>query len=41
MEGTHDLGRTPCLVDAQVADDVGGLEAAVAPVAKCTGTNDE
>ena len=29
MPGTHDLGRTPSLVDAQVADNVRGLQAAV------------
>ena len=31
MQGAHDLGRTPSLVDTQVGDDVGGLEAAIAP----------
>ena len=29
MQGAHDLGRTPSLVDAQVGHNVGGLEAAV------------
>ena len=29
MQGTHDLGRTPSLFDAQVGHNVGGLEAAV------------
>ena len=27
VRGSHDLGRTPGLVDAQVGDDVGGVEA--------------
>ena len=31
MEGAHDLGRTPSLVDTQVGHKVGSLEAAVAP----------
>ena len=30
MQGAHDLGRTPSLVDAQVGHNVGSLEAAVA-----------
>ena len=29
MVGSHDLGRTPSLVNTQVAHDVGDLEAAV------------
>src|SRR5262249_14841015 len=29
MQGAHDLGRTPSLVDTQIGDDVGSLEAAV------------
>ena len=29
MIGGHDLGRTPSLVDAQIADNVRRLEAAV------------
>src|SRR4029078_11710725 len=27
VRSAHDLGRTPCLVDTQVGDDVGGVEA--------------
>ena len=30
MQGTHDLGRTPGLVDAQIGDDVRRLEATIA-----------
>ena len=30
MQGAHDLGRTPGLVDAQVGDKVRRLEAAIA-----------
>src|SRR4029077_5429442 len=30
MQGAHDLGRTPSLIDAQVGHNVGGLEASIA-----------
>src|SRR6202020_2767853 len=33
VQGAHDLGRAPRLIDAQVGDEVGGLHAAVGAVA--------
>src|SRR4249919_1886665 len=36
MQGAHDLAGAPSLVDAQIADDVGGLEAAIAPATAAT-----
>src|SRR5689334_17633093 len=38
VQGTHDLGRTPRLIDAQIGDDVRHLEAAIGTSTREHGT---